>query len=292
MNKKAILNELACLGISLVAAFMTAFTMHYFVNSANFAPAGIEGIAAMLQKLTGWNTAYFLLIFNVPLLAVAWFMLKKRYVIYTLIFMLASSGMLVIFELVNFPIYTLGVADGLVAAIFSGIILGVRTGIMLRMGASAGGMDIVGSMIQSKMPHLNIERIITILCYLTILVSFFVYGEITSILLAFVQMFVFDKFAGYTLKDRRNAVEVKIVTDNPEPIRDEIINKLRHGATAITSKGMYTDEDKWIIISVINIKDIPAFFDIVKRHPGTFAYYGELMGVRGNFRWKKSDEAK
>lgn len=292
MSKKSVLNELMCLGISLIASFMTAFTMHYFVNSANFAPAGIEGIAAMLQKLTGWNTAYFLLIFNIPLLAVAWFMLKKRYVIYTLIFMLGSSGILVIFEQFNFPTYTSGVADGLIAAIFSGIILGVRTGIMLRMGASAGGMDIVGSMIQSKKPHLNIERVITILCYLTILASFFVYGEITSILLAFVQMFVFDKFAGYMLKDRRNAVEVKIVTDDPEPIRNEIINTLRHGATAISAKGMYTSDDKWIIISVINIKDISAFFDIIKRHPGTFAYYGEMMGVMGNFRWKKSDEAK
>ena len=271
---------------------MTAFTMHYFVNSADFAPAGIEGIAAMLQRVTGWNTAYFLLLFNIPLLAVAWFILKKHYVIYTLVFMIASSGILVIFETFNFPTYTHNVADGLIAAIFSGIILGVRTGIMLRMGASAGGMDIVGSMIQQKKPHLNIERVITILCYLTILISFFVYGEITSILLAFVQMFVFDKFAGYMLKDRRNAVEVKIVTDDPMPIRDEIINNLRHGATAINSKGMYTDGEKWIIISVINLNDIPAFFDIIKRYPGTFAYYGELMGVRGNFRWKKSDEAK
>lgn len=292
MNSKKLLQELANIGISLVAAFMTAFTMHYFVNSADFAPAGIEGIAAMLQRVTGWNTAYFLLLFNIPLLAVAWFILKKHYVIYTLVFMIASSGILVIFETFNFPTYTHNVADGLIAAIFSGIILGVRTGIMLRMGASAGGMDIVGSMIQQKKPHLNIERVITILCYLTILISFFVYGEITSILLAFVQMFVFDKFAGYMLKDRRNAVEVKIVTDDPMPIRDEIINNLRHGATAINSKGMYTDGEKWIIISVINLKDIPAFFDIIKRYPGTFAYYGELMGVRGNFRWKKSDEAK
>ena len=292
MNGKKVLHELANIGISLVAAFMTAFTMHYFVNSADFAPAGIEGIAAMLQRVTGWNTAYFLLLFNIPLLAVAWFILKKHYVIYTLVFMIASSGILVIFETFNFPTYTHNVADGLIAAIFSGIILGVRTGIMLRMGASAGGMDIVGSMIQQKKPHLNIERVITILCYLTILISFFVYGEITSILLAFVQMFVFDKFAGYMLKDRRNAVEVKIVTDDPMPIRDEIINNLRHGATAINSKGMYTDGEKWIIISVINLKDIPAFFDIIKRYPGTFAYYGELMGVRGNFRWKKSDEAK
>ncbi len=292
MTANKFTRELLYVGITLVAALMSAFGLHYFVYSASFAPAGVDGIATMLQEITGWNAGYFSLIFNIPMLIGAWFILKKRYVIYTLVFTFLSSGFLLLFEAVSFPYYTAGVADGLVAAIFSGIILGVRTGIMLKIGASTGGVDIAAGMIQTKLSHLNIERVITVICYAIIGLSFFVYNDITCILLSFVQMFVFDKFAGYMLKDSRNAVEVKIITKEPTAIREEIIYKLKHGATVISSKGMYTDGESSVIISVINIKQIPDFLEIIKKYPDTFTYYGELMGVKGNFRWKKTDEAK
>ena len=292
MTKINFKKELILLSMTLVAAFLSAFGLHYFVYSANFAPAGVDGIATMLQEITGINAGIFSLIFNVPLLIVAYFVLKKRYVIYTLIFTFVSSALLMLFEAVGFPAYEAGVADGLVAAAFSGVILGVRTGIMLKFGASTGGVDIIAGMISTKKPHLNIERVITVICYGIILLSFFVYNDITSILLAFVQMFIFDKFAASLMKDRRNAVEVKIITKEPEAIKNEIIYNLKHGATILSSKGMYTDGESSVIISVINLRQIPDFLEIMKNHPNTFTYYGELMGVKGNFRWLKDDAAK
>lgn len=292
MTKINFKKELIFLSMTLVAAFLSAFGLHYFVYSANFAPAGVDGIATMLQEITGLNAGIFSLIFNVPLLIVAYFVLKKHYVIYTLIFTFVSSALLMLFEAVGFPAYEAGVADGLVAAAFSGVILGVRTGIMLKFGASTGGVDIIAGMISTKKPHLNIERVITVICYGIILLSFFVYNDITSILLAFVQMFIFDKFAASLMKDRRNAVEVKIITKEPEAIKNEIIYNLKHGATILSSKGMYTDGESSVIISVINLRQIPDFLEIMKNHPNTFTYYGELMGVKGNFRWLKDDAAK
>ena len=172
--------ELLYVGITLVAAFMSAFGLHYFVYSASFAPAGVDGIATMLQEITGWTAGYFSLIFNIPMLIGAWFILKKRYVVYTLVFTFLSSGFLLLFEAISFPYYTAGVADGLVAAIFSGIILGVRTGTMIKIGASTGGVDIAAGMIQTKLSQLNIERVITVICYAIIGLSFFVYNDITG----------------------------------------------------------------------------------------------------------------
>ena len=291
MTKQTLYRETISLTATLLAAFMSAFGLHYFVYSAAFAPSGIDGVATMLRELTGVNAGYFSLLFNLPLLAVAWFLLKRRYVIYTLLFTLLSSGFLLLFEAVDFPIYE-GVADGLVAAAFSGVILGARTGLMLRFGASTGGVDIAAGMITMKRPHLNVERIITAICYGIIVLSFFVYRDVTSILLSFIQMFVFDRFAAAMLRDSRGAVEVTIITKEPQALRNEIIYGLKHGATAVESRGMYTDEESHIILSVINLRQIPALLEIIKRHPGTFAYYSELMGVNGNFRWRKDDAVK
>ena len=288
MNKKMVLKEAINVLLTIVGAALSAFGLHIFVYPAGFAPLGIDGIATMLQEMTNFNAGYYSLMFNIPLLVIAWFIIKKRFVIYTLLFTILSSVMLVVLEAVSFYEFH-GTGELIIPAIFSGVILGVRTGLMLKIGASAGGIDIIAAMIQKKRPYLNIERTITLICYVITFLSYFVYHNVTSILLSVVQMFIFDKFAGGMLKDSRNAIEVKIVTKEPEAIRNEIIYKLKHSATIVNSRGMYSDDESTMIISVINIRQIPEFIDIIKNHPDTFAYYGELMGVKGNFRWKKDD---
>ena len=277
---------------TLVASIMSAFGMHYFVGSADFAPAGLDGVATMIAyRLGDLNPAYFILALNLPLLFVAWFILKKRYVIYTVLFTVMSSGMMLILEAVGAPVFTEG--EGLIAAIFSGALFGLRTGLMLRISASSGGIDIIASMINKKMPYRNIENIITAICYGIIGISYFVYeNSVMSLLLAVVQMFVFERASGRLLKENRNAVEVKIITKHPEAIKNDIIYVLKHGATVVESRGMYTEEERSMVFSVINIRQIPELFEILRKYPDTFAYYGDVSGVRGNFHWKNTDEAK
>lgn len=291
INKSQIKRESINVACTLVAALMSAFGMHYFVTSNNFAPAGLDGVATMIAHLAGVNPAYFILALNLPLLVVAWFVLKRRYVIYTVLFTLISSGAMLIFEAVEMPIFASG--EGLMAAIFSGALFGLRTGLMLRISASSGGIDIIASMINKKYPYRNIENVITAICYVIIGVSYFVYDRnVMSVLLAVVQMFVFERASGVLLRENRNAVEVKIITKNPEEIKDDIIYNLKHGATVVESYGMYTSEKSFMIISIINIRQIPELFEILKKYPNTFAYYDNVDGVRGNFRWKNTDIAK
>ena len=292
-NNKKFLKIFSEVILVLLLSVLSAFCLHVFVYPSNFAPSGVEGIATMIQHKTEFNAGIISLLFNIPLLIAAWFVLKKKYVIYTLVFNVLSSALILLLDKVEFYQYTDNAADGLVAAIFSGIILGIRTGLMLKLGASTGGADIPAGIINHKMPHFNTERIISIICYATILFSFFVYDKnITSVLLSFVQMFLFDKFASAMMKDRRNAIEVKIITKEPEKMKHDIIYNLKHGATVLDGRGMYTDGKSSVIISVINIRQIPEFYEIMKNHPEAFAYFGELGGVKGNFRWRRDDAVK
>ena len=91
--------------LTLFAAGLSAFGLHVFVYPANFAPSGMDGVAAMLQNLTGWNAGYYSLLLNLPLLAAAWFVLKRRYAIYTLLFMVISSLLVVLLGKVEFYPY-------------------------------------------------------------------------------------------------------------------------------------------------------------------------------------------
>lgn len=277
--------------ITLFTSLLSAFTLYYFVYPADFAPSGVDGIATMLQKITPIPAGYYSLIINIPLLIVSWFFIKKRFVIYTVIFTIVSSVLLIVLPIIHFPQYT-AESDKLIPAIFSGLLLGLRTGLMLRIGGSTGGIDIVASVVQKKNPAANIERIITIIAYLIIGVSYFIYKNFECILLSVVQMFVFEKAAESIMKDTRNAVKFEIITKSPDEIRNEIIFNLKHGATITTCKGMYTNDDKFIIITIVNNRQVPEFLKIIKRYPDTFVYYSEVTGVKGNFRWFKDDAVK
>ena len=274
---------------TLVASIMSAFGMHYFVGSADFAPAGLDGVATMIAHLLGdLNPAYFILALNLPLLLVAWFILKKRYVIYTVLFTVISSGIMLILEAVGAPVFTEG--EGLIAAIFSGALFGLRTGLMLRISASSGGIDIIASMINKKMPYRNIENIITAICYGIIGISYFVYeNSVMSLLLAVVQMFVFERASGRLLKENRNAVEVKIITKHPEEIKNDIIYVLKHGATVVESRGMFTEKQNYMVITIINYRQLPELMKVIQKYPDTFIYYSEVVGVRGKFRRRKNE---
>jgi len=279
------------IGLTVLAAVVSAFTLHVFVYQNEFAPSGFDGIATMLQQTTGISAGIYYMLLNIPLLAIALFLLDKKYVIYTVLFTVLSSALIFVLGTVGFYQYE-AANEKLLAAIFSGLLLGVRTGIMIRLGASTGGVDIIACIIHKKSTYIHVERIIAILCYIIIGLSFFVYRNINSVLLAVVQMFVFEWGVNLIMKDSRDAIEFKIVTEHPEELKNAIINELKHGATILESKGMYTDNPSHVIISIVNSRQIPEFLKIIKDYPDTFVYYSKVMGVRGNFRWRKSDVVK
>lgn len=283
--------EIGNIFVLLTAAVIGALGMHVFVYPSNFAPMGVDGIATMLQTLTGVNAGIYTLALNLPLFVLAWIVLKKRYVIYTIVFTITVSGMLLFLDEISFYQFVTE-SDKVISAIFSGILLGARTGIMLKIGGSAGGADIIACAVQAKKPYMNVERLISLICYVIMGLSFFVYGDLNCIFLSVIQLIVFEWIMGTILTPTRNAVEVKIVTKHPNEIKKELLYMLKHGATRVKSRGMYTDEENSIIFSVINIRQIPEFMEMIRQYPDTFVYYSDVKGVRGNFRWNKDDAAK
>ena len=289
--KKTRFEELQNFAIIIIAALLSAFGLHIFVYSAEFAPSGVDGIATMLQKITKINAGIFSLVLNAPLIIWSYFSLSKKYALYTVVYTLISSAIIFILGETEFYQYT--AENGMIiSAVFSGVMLGVRTGLMFKVGASTGGVDIIASIVNKKKPHVNVERIVSILGYTIIAISFFVYKDFNCILLSIVQIFVLERAVSYVLKDNRSAIEFKIITKDADALKEDILFHLRHGASVIDCKGMYTGAENQMILSIVNRRQVGEFLKIVKKHPGTFVYYSNVSGVYGNFRWKENEEIK
>lgn len=288
--------EIKNIALIVVVSVLVAMGLHIFVYKADFAPSGIDGLATILQYLTKINAGYYTFILNLPLLIIAWFVLKKRYVIYTVIYTVIVSVTLNLCSLFNLYQYDCGVAPNshLVAAIFGGICQGV-TGILLRVGGSSGGVDILGCLIQKKFPHKNVENIIAYLSYAVVGISFFVYDmNVNSVCLSVVEIFVCERLTASILKDRRSAVKFEIVTDSicAKEIKNNIIFNFRHGATIIKGEGAFSEQGKEVILCLVSYREIAEFLKMMKQYKNTFLYYSDVMGISGNFSFEKTDETE
>ena len=277
--------------LTIISAALSAIGLYTFVNPANFAPSGVDGVSMMLQELTKINFGYISLAINIPLLIIAWFFISKKYVIYTTLFTAVSSLMMIVMEEIEMYQY-ISENNAWIAVLASGIMLGIRTAIMFKIGGSTGGVDIIASIVQQKRPYMNIESLISLFCYVIIGLSFFVYNNIESVIMAVAQMLMFNLAMNYVLKTTRNAVEARIITDNPEEFKEDIIHNLKHGATIIDCTGMFTGDSKKTIVTIINLRQMNDLIKISKKHPNSFIYFSEVSGVWGNFRWNKTDEVK
>jgi uncharacterized membrane-anchored protein YitT (DUF2179 family) len=104
-----------------------------------------------------------------------------------------------------------------------------------------------------------------------------------------VQIFVSEQVISLLLKRDRYAIEVKIVTKHPEQVRSDILSNHRHGATVIKSTGMYSGEDNYVIISVMNVKEIPKLMNVLKKYPDAFVYFSDGVRVQGDYHFKDEE---
>ncbi len=295
--KFELLNYLLVIAVSIIVAL----GLHVFVYKADFAPSGIDGISTMLQYASEsifgvWiNAGIFNFIINLPLLIAAWFVLRRKYVVYTITYTVVVSAALVLFDMLNVQQYDCTIPgtynSHVVAAIFGGIMQGI-TGVLLRVGGSGGGVDIIACMVQKKFPHKNVERIIAYLSYAVVAIAFFVYGNINSVCLSVIEIFICEKVAAFILKSNRSAVKFEIVSDsaNVEEIKLSIINKLHRGATIVKGQGAYSNEGKEVIICLVNYRQIPELLKLLKDVPNTFIYYSDVTGIRGNFSFESKSK--
>ena len=275
----------------VLISFFSAFAIYFFIVPASFAPIGVEGVATMLFTVFKGkvNLGLITLALNAPLLVLAYFKLDKKYVIYVVLFSICNSLFLSLLELLKAPQYLNNDESArIIASIFSGVILGARAGYMYKMGGSTGGIEIVANVVQKKYPFLNCERIVSVICIALMGVSYFVYGELTSILLSIIHLFIYEKAVTFVMRDSREAIEVKIITKNPTELHDDIVNELGHSATIVNSKGMYSGEENAIVFVLISRKQIAQFIRIINKYPNTFIYYTEVQGVFGKFRANKN----
>lgn len=280
----------------ILTAVLLAFVYQLFIVENGFAPAGLNGIATMIQYKTGFSIGYMSLIINIPLCLWAYFFVDKKFAKRSLCFCLTYS--LVFLYLQNLGLtafqYKTDGHDTIYPVILSGVLSGFVYGACFRLTASTGGTDIISKYISHKKPELNFFWVTFTLNAIVAAISFFVYAKPNAdntlsfdykpVCLCILYCFISSFVGSLILKGTKTACKFTIITAHPEEITDEILKTLRHSSTKISAVGSFSNDEKTLLICVINRHQIIDLQNILSKYDNTFSFSETVNETYGNFK--------
>ena len=280
----------------ILSAILLAFVYYIFIITNSFAPAGLNGIATMIQYKTGFSISYMSLLINVPLSILAYFLVKKDFAVKTLLFSVVYSVSFLLLQNSNlsFIQYVTMGHDTIYPVILSGVLAGVVYGICFRNNASTGGTDIISRYINKIRPDTNFFAVTFTLNGIVAVSSIFVYAEdalnYKPMALCIIYCFISTFVGNLLLKSTKTAYKFTVITPHKEKLVEEITKHLHHGCTEIEATGAYTGNKKAVLICVINKHQLNDFQKILSKYPDTFSYFEVVSETYGNFKNIKQKE--
>ena len=171
------------------------------------------------------------------------------------------------------------------ACIATGVISGIGFSIMLRRFGASGGTYAISALIKKWKPATNIAYVAFLMDSSVVAIAFFVYGmKITPVICTLVNLFIANMVVDNLLAGIKNGYKFEIITDKPDELSAELIEKLGHGVTEIRVQGMYSHTDKFMLVCIIRKKQIGEMMKIIKSYQGTFASFAKVNEVFGRFK--------
>lgn len=279
----------------ILVAILLAFTYQLFIVENGFAPAGLNGVATMIQYKTGFSIGYMSLLINIPLCILAYFLIDKKFAKRSLCFCLVYSFCFLYLQKIGLSAFQYNAKghDTVFPVLLSGVLSGFVYGICFKNTASTGGTDIVSKYISKTNPNLNFFWVTFILNTIVAIVSFFVYAkpddnqnliyDYKPVCLCILYCFISSFVGSFIIKGTKTAVKFTIVTSHPDEITKDILTKLRHSATKISAIGSYSNDEKTLLICVINKHQTIELQKILKNYDNTFSFSETVNDTYGNF---------
>ena len=246
-------NRLLSLLLVLLGNTIYALTVKLFLLPANLISCGTTGIALVVNHLTGIPLTGFILGFNVVMLAAGWWILGKKFAMTTVLSSLFYPAAL---EILNRLLGDVRITqDLLMNTLFAGIGLGMSLGIVIRGGASTGGMDIP-PLVLKKLFHIPVSVSLWAFDF-CIMLSQMMFHKAEDLLYGILLLMVISFFLNKMLLLGTSRTEVKIVSQKAQEIREAILSRIDRGVTMLHGEGGYLHKQTEIILSVVSNHEMP-----------------------------------
>lgn len=288
LTAKVLLTDLL---YAIVAGIVVGTAYYFFQNSNGFAPGGVGGLATITYYLLDYRVSWSILMvaFNFPIFILVSLMVNAKLGFILKVYMLVQSLVPKVWEWLGAKpycqLYSGDDFNMIFACILTGCISGVGFSIMLRRFGASGGTYGISALIKKFRPATNIAYVSFILDSCVVFIAFFVYGmRVTPVICTLLNLFIANVIVDRALGGIKDGYKFEIVTDEPKELAEEIMTTLKHGVTSMSVQGMYTGNTRYMLVCIINKRQIGEMMKLIKKYPGTFASFEKVNEVFGNFR--------
>ena len=224
-----------------------------FLEPAGLITGGATGIALAIGRLTGLPVSGLLLFINLAMLVWGWAVLGRAFALNTLASSVLSPAFLGLFEgLLAGRVLT---EDIFLCTVFSGLGIGVALGLVIRSGASTGGLDIP-PLVLNKWFKLPVSA--TMLTFdIAVLLMQAVFSPVQQVLYGVVMVLIHTIVMDKMLMLGASRTEVKIVSSQSDAICAAILAQLDRGVTILHGEGGYTREPSAVLLSIVSNRELP-----------------------------------
>ena len=241
MKTKSILRD-----ILLVFGGSAIFSVSVNMFSApnNIVQGGLTGIGTVANHLFSLPIGTVMLVFNIPLFALALHHLKMSFVVKTVI------STVIFTTLIDLGAYVIPPYKGdmLLGCIFCGMLSGAGLAMVFLTGATTGGTDIIAMLIRKRNPNISMGNLMLIADLAVILLSYVAYRKIESIMYAVIVIFISAKAIDFVLYGREHTKLLFIITSKKDAVLSAILLEVGRGASVLPVTGGYTGKDKHLIL--------------------------------------------
>lgn len=238
---------------------ITALAIAVFTNPAQIAPGGVSGIGTLLYHSFGIDVGLSIFVLSVPIFLIGVKLFGRMYGLKSLIGTVLLSAFTSlwshIFGYGGILDYTKDMSFWL-SCLYGGVLSGVGIGLVMKGGSNTGGTDII-ALIISRYTHITTGTSLMLIDAVIIAASALVFSiesALYAIVVVFITSIVLDKVVlsmgtGY-------AKTVLIISDHLDKIGSFIIREMDRSGTVISAKGLYTGEERPMLMAVVPNQEI------------------------------------
>ena len=260
---KQILKEMleTILGALIMAAGVSLFLLPNQLSSG-----GIAGVATIFYYLLDIPMGTVIIAINIPLFLFSMYKVGKMFFLKSIVGTVSMSIFIDLLDKIE-PLTT----DRFLACVYGGILLGLGTTLLLKAEASTGGSDLISYIAKKYKPTVRSGNIIVIIDIIIIALNVIFFKEIEIGLYSAIAIYLMGKIIDIFFEGINFTKLMIIVSNKSEEIAKQIDEKVARGSTGVYGKGMYTNENKLILMCAAYRKDVARIKIIAKEiDPGSF----------------------
>lgn len=262
----------------ILGNLLYTLTIKLFLLPANLISCGTTGIALVVSHFADIPMSVFILIFNMVMLAAGWVFLGRKFAMTTIL----SSVLYPLFlEVLNRALGDVVVTDNiLLNVLFAGMGLGISLGLVIRAGASTGGMDIP-PLILKKFFHIPVSVSLCVFDFCIMLAQMY-FHPVEDLLYGVLLLITISTALNKVMLLGTSKTEVKIISEKSDEIRQAILSRVDRGVTMLQGKGGYRQQGTEVILSVVSNYELPKIQQLARNiDPNCFVIISQVTEVWG-----------